>query len=196
MLDTFGKSPPDPRRTKSIYEVTEESIYKKVGKRLSDLSDALDIPSSLQLLCAQVVTELEANAITSRGVTKDGLCLAIIHHVHDNLGIFFDLGLICKDTKLKPVKIIALSKSFNKISSNEDKMTKLQKLVYSTADKLNICINNIDRNIIDIVNEMSRSTKMKTALILYRAAPPKVQEIIKHIGVQMDQLLKADKQID
>jgi uncharacterized protein YqgQ len=195
MFDTFGKSPPSSRKTTSIYEVAEDGVFRLLNKRLTQFMDFLDVPSTLQQLCYNITSQLENNKASSKGITKDGLSIAIIYHVHNSLGIFFDLEIMCKGTKLKPAKIVKFAQTLNNhTDKNLDKLTKLQRLVFSTAKIIDIDIINIDIKILYQVNDMSKSTKMKAAIILYKAAPLKLNTIIDYIGIQKAQLILAEKE--
>lgn len=199
ILDQFGNPPPDPRTTLSIDLNTDRDRDRDKNdfhKRLTLFYDIYDIPEAMQEYGHVLLRYAEQHKITLNGNKKDYTCLAILYLIYDNFGILWDIEAVCKDFKIKPKKIMGIANNFNMSAANADDNLKTQVNIFKTAMQLEISIKNINMKDIYAICDLSKSTKMKTALALYIAAPSRIHDIIKNTCVQKSQLLKAKVELD
>lgn len=200
ILDQFGNPPPDPRTTLSIdVDVNtdrDRDRDRDFHKRLKLFFDIYDIPEAIQEYGHVLLRYAEQHKITLKGNKKDHTCLAILYLIYENFGILWDIEAVCKDFKIKPKKIIGIANHFNMSSADADENLKTQVNIFKTAMLLEISIKNINMDDIYKICNLSKSTKMKTALALYTAAPSRLYDIIKHTCVQKSQVLKAKVELD
>lgn len=194
ILDQYGNHPPDPKTTLSIYEVSESGNIEAFGKRLHLFFELYDVPSSLQDYGLLILSHVEQHKISLKGNHKDFTCLAILYLTYENFGISWDLEAVCRDFKIKTKKIINIATKFQ-ANTSCDHTLKLQNNIFKMAHDMDISIKNLDIEVIRTISSFSKSTKMKTAIALYIAAPPKLEDIVKNIQVQKRQLLKATYEI-
>jgi len=204
-LDQFGNPPPDHRTTLSmdtgddannIDHNSKTDMCRSFHMRLKLFFDIYSIPEALQEYGHFLIRYAEQYKITLKGNSKDHTCLAIIYLIYENFGILWDIEAVCKDFEIKPKKIIRIANNFNMSSATADGSTKTQLNIFKTAMQMDISIKNIKMDDIDKICNLSRSTKMKTALALYVAVPSRLDDIIKNTCVNKSQLLKAKVELD
>jgi len=193
-LDNYGNPPPDPKTTLSIYDVSETGNIEVFKKRLHLFFELYDVPSSLQDYGLLILSYIEQHKISLRGNNKDHVCLALLYLIYQNFGISWDIEAVCCDFKIKTKKIITIANKFQ-ANTTCDETLKLQNNIFRMAHDMDISIKNLDIDVIRTISTLSKSTKMKTAIALYIAAPPKLADIVKNINVQKGQLLKAKDEI-
>lgn len=205
ILDQFGNPPPDHRTTLSIdlntHNKDRDTNTDNVAayhKRLELFYDIYDIPEAMQEYGHVLLRYAEQHKISLSGNKKDYTCLAILYLIHDNFGILWDIEAVCKDFKIKSKKIMGIANNFNMSanSTNANENLKTQVNIFKTAMQMEISTKNIIMNDIYAVCDLSKSTKMKTALALYIAAPSRINDIINNMCVQKSQLLKAKAELD
>jgi hypothetical protein len=189
-LDQFGNQPPDPKITLSTYGVSSTINNDVLRKRLLLVFEIYNVPSALQDYGLIIMTHIEQHVISMKGNNKDHTCIALLYLIYDNFGIFWDIDAVCKDFKIKTKKITKIANNLN-VKTTCDESLKLQKHIFKEAFCMDISVKNLDLSVIRSLNNLSKSTKMKTAIALYIAAPPKLTDILLHTGIQKTQLLKA-----
>lgn len=200
ILDQFGNPPPDPRTTLSIDLNTDRDSTAAYHKRLTLFYDIYDIPEAMQEYGHVLLRYAEQHKISLSGNKKDYTCLAILYLIYDNFGILWDIEAVCKDFKIKSKKIMGIANNFNmsanSTNANANESLKTQVNIFKTAMQMDISTKNIIMNDIYAICDLSKSTKMKTALALYIAAPSRINDIINNTCVQKSQLLKAKAELD
>ena len=194
ILDQNGYSPPDPKNTLCIFDVSESENIIVLRKHLHIFFELYNVPYSLQDYGLLILSHIDQYKIPLKANHRDHICLAILHLIYHNFNISWDIEAVCRDFKIKTKKIIKIANRINADTSSNDTI-KLQSNIHKMAHHLNISMKNVDIEITRNISALSKSTKMKTAISLYIAEPAKLNDIVKKINVQKAQLLKATDEV-
>lgn len=189
-LDNNGNQPPETRLTVTNYDVALKTNFQILTSLLKKLLHKYNVNDAFHEHGYAIISHMEKESIELRGNKHRDVCMAIIYSIYSHFNIFWDLESVCKSIGVKQAKIKKLAGIIVASSGEKNTVSAFHKHIIHIAQKLDITVD-LKSNYIDIIQNMSKSTRMKTAIFLFTQDNSKIQVIINELSVQKNQLLSS-----
>ena len=187
IVDNNGNLPPDPKNTVTNYDVVLKDNFSSLTKLLGKLMYKYSVNHALQEHGYAIISHMEKEGFELRGNKHENVCIAIIYNIHKHFDIFWNIEDICKHNGIRQAKVKKLANAIH-TDKNNSSSSQLHKHIMNVASTLNISVN-LKSQYIGHIQNMSRSTKMKTAVFLYTQDDTKLNKICSALSIQKNQIL-------
>lgn len=173
--------------------LVQQSHFVTLKKRVEYFLEVFNVEESLHEYAFGLVNHLQNKQSELRGNSRDAVCFTILLKMYETFEIFFDMKTFCNVYQMSSKKILALKQTLFPFDNNslDTNAIKFQKNVIKSATDLTIEKPRNFFSLLQTANKLSKSIKMKTAVVLFSIDPSKIKDIIKYTDVQRTQLLHA-----
>lgn len=194
IIDNNGNLPPDSKTTITNYDVMLKDNFSTLTKLLAKLMHKYNVNHALHEHGYAIISHMEKEGFELRGNKHENICIAIIYNIHMHFNIFWNFEDICKHNGIRQAKIKRLANTIYTYDKHDFSSSQLHKHIMKVANKLDISLN-LKSHYIEHIQNMSRSTKMKTAVFLYTQDDTKLNQISTTLSVQKNQIINCHSEL-